>query len=178
MRSGLDSGALNSMFRETKSMLRQITKEDFDRVYFIYVNDIVLPYMTFDRCSKTEFQEYFDAFSSRDEFLGLEVNGQIQAVGTVIRNKWRRKHVALVASVAVAPDSQRKGFGSSLMVELMDYLKASGVKRLELTVEVDNPIAIRLYEKLGFEREGIKKGNFLRASGTAPIDDIMMAKLL
>lgn len=49
-----------------------------------------------------------------------------------------------------------KGIGTALLQEIVDAADNwLGFRRLELAVFADNAPAIRLYEKFGFEREGI-----------------------
>ncbi len=88
--------------------------------------------------------------------LVAEVDGEV--VGSIglftHRDNPRRSHVGSVG-MGVRDDWQNKGIGTALMaavVELADrWLQ---VKRLELEVYTDNPPAIALYTKFGFEREG------------------------
>lgn len=49
------------------------------------------------------------------------------------------------------------------------------LKRLELTVFADNAAAIALYEKLGFEREGVLRSYAFRDG--AYVDVLAMARL-
>ncbi len=49
--------------------------------------------------------------------------------------------------------------------------------RVELTVVADNHRAIRLYEKVGFQREGLKRENYLGEDGKYH-DEIIMGILL
>ncbi|NRP69992.1 hypothetical protein ILFOPFJJ_00869 [Ensifer psoraleae] len=51
-----------------------------------------------------------------------------------------------------------------------------GFKRLELTVYTDDAPAIRLYEKFGFEREGIRR-SFAFKGGTY-VDALSMDRVL
>jgi GNAT-family acetyltransferase (TIGR03103 family) len=55
-------------------------------------------------------------------------------------------------SLAVDPQSLRHGIGLSLVTELALRLRARGRRYMDLSVMHDNIEAIRLYEKLGFER--------------------------
>ena len=54
--------------------------------------------------------------------------------------------------------------------------QSNGLHRLELMVNYNNERAIRLYEKFGFEREGVKR-DALRIDGHY-IDAFYMAKLI
>lgn len=66
----------------------------------------------------------------------------------------RRKHIGILV-IAVHPLYQGRGVGNALLGALVnladDWL---GLRRLQLTVCVDNAPAIALYEKFGFEHEG------------------------
>lgn len=52
------------------------------------------------------------------------------------------------------------GMGSILMKLLVEKAKKYGKKKIELDVRIDNPRAIRVYEKVGFVKEGIRKNGF------------------
>ena len=87
----------------------------------------------------------------------------------------RRRH-AMMLGISVIPSAQRQGVGSALMQALCDYAdRWMGVLRIELTVFVDNPGAIALYRKYGFETEGRHRGYALRDG--AFVDVFAMARL-
>ena len=54
-------------------------------------------------------------------------------------------------SVGVDPACRGLGIGTALLEALRDRARSEGVSALSLSVEEDNP-ALRLYERLGFER--------------------------
>ncbi|RMC62504.1 GNAT family N-acetyltransferase [Sinorhizobium meliloti] len=90
-------------------------------------------------------------------------------------NSGRRAHAATVG-IGVHDDHVGKGVGTALMSELLDAADNwLGFKRLELTVFTDNAPAIRLYEKFGFEREGIRR-SFAFKAGTY-VDALGMGRL-
>jgi len=69
-----------------------------------------------------------------------------------------------------------RGIGRSLLEALEGSARSNGLHRLELMVNYNNERAIRLYEKFGFEREGVKR-HALRVDGRY-IDAFYMAKLI
>ncbi len=69
-----------------------------------------------------------------------------------------------------------RGIGTRLLEALEAWALDQGVRRLELGVMADNPRAIQLYERLGYLREGVKRGA-IRIDGQ-PVDEIIMGKLL
>jgi len=64
---------------------------------------------------------------------------------------------ARILSIAVNPDRQGLGIGSTLMKIAMEYLQSSGAKTVRLEVRADNEPAIHIYEKNGFKVVGITR---------------------
>lgn len=86
--------------------------------------------------------------------LVAERNGQI--VGDVFLGPMlgRRRHAASIG-IGVHDDFVGNGVGNALMMAILDIADNwLDLRRVELTVFVDNEKAIRLYEKNGFVKEG------------------------
>jgi len=81
-------------------------------------------------------------------------------------------HVADIG-LMVAQGARRQGVGWALLEAAVGWARTSGVSKLELHVFPWNEPAIKLYEKFGFEREGYRKGHYLRAGEM--VDAILMA---
>jgi ribosomal-protein-alanine N-acetyltransferase len=62
-----------------------------------------------------------------------------------------------VQTIAVAPAAQGRGVGGTLLDALITRARERGATSLMLEVRADNPPAIRLYEKRGFERIAIRR---------------------
>lgn len=91
----------------------------------------------------------------------------------------RRRAIRHRASVglSVAREWRGQGIGRALMQRVITWARESGViTRLELEVLVRNEPAIHLYERLGFEREGIRRRGLLRHGEY--LDEILMGMLL
>jgi RimJ/RimL family protein N-acetyltransferase len=84
-------------------------------------------------------------------------------------------HVADLG-LMVAVDHRRRGVGRALLDQAVAWAAGVGVRKLELHVFPWNQPAIALYEAFGFEREGLRKGHFLRDG--VPVDAILMALML
>ena len=54
----------------------------------------------------------------------------------------------------VGPSFRRRGVGSALVRAVEDRARRDGTQRVQLEVAVENDVAIDLYEKLGYRREG------------------------
>ncbi len=65
-----------------------------------------------------------------------------------------------VMNVAVAPEHQRRGVASSLLERLFELTRDDERRGYTLEVRVSNEDAISLYEKLGFEPRGIRRGYY------------------
>ena len=57
--------------------------------------------------------------------------------------------------IALFPKHQHRGHGEPLMRAALDAARAHGYKQVSLTVHPENP-AIRLYERCGFVKRGIR----------------------
>lgn len=57
--------------------------------------------------------------------------------------------------IVVADEYQNKGIGKKLMNELLDYSKQNNYKKVWLATYTDNIRALKMYNNLGFEIEGI-----------------------
>lgn len=116
------------------------------------------------------------------ESLGPEAFNLVAVLDGVVvgnagldRYSGRRAHAAGVG-MGVHDDHRGKGIGTALLREITDaadqWLR---IERLELTVFADNLQAIRLYERFGFEQEGVLRNYAFRAGAFA--DAHLMARL-
>jgi RimJ/RimL family protein N-acetyltransferase len=81
-------------------------------------------------------------------------------------------HVADVG-LMVAIDARRQGVGTALLQAAVDWAREAGVRKLELHVFPWNEAAIALYDRFGFEREGLRREHYRR--GGEYVDAILMA---
>ena len=65
-----------------------------------------------------------------------------------------------VMNVAVAPEFRRRGIATELLERLFEVTAADQRRGYTLEVRVSNAGAIRLYEQLGFESRGIRRGYY------------------
>jgi [ribosomal protein S18]-alanine N-acetyltransferase len=65
-----------------------------------------------------------------------------------------------VMNVAVDPSHRRRGIATRLLERLFELTKADGRRGYTLEVRVSNLGAITLYEDLGFERRGLRRGYY------------------
>ncbi|MGH3078979.1 MAG: ribosomal protein S18-alanine N-acetyltransferase [Gaiellaceae bacterium] len=65
-----------------------------------------------------------------------------------------------VMNVAVSPTFRRRGIASTLLERLFELTASDPRRGYTLEVRVSNAEAIRLYERLGFEARGIRRGYY------------------
>jgi mycothiol synthase len=116
------------------------------------------------------YQAYDAAFRERPGFPGLTTAAWIEnwtVDNDPFRPEWsllaRADDVPLgfllaatnpphgfVMQVGVVPTQRGRGLGSGLIVETMRRMQAGGLVSIQLIVNVNNPDAIKVYDKLGF----------------------------
>ena len=65
-----------------------------------------------------------------------------------------------VMNVAVAPEQRRRGIATTLLARLFELTAGRSRRGYTLEVRVSNAEAIALYERLGFEARGIRRGYY------------------
>jgi ribosomal protein S18 acetylase RimI-like enzyme len=154
--------------------LRKVVLKDFDRIYPIYMDKTVNPYMSFPIMSREDFLPLFQQLLG--ELMLHEEDNNVLALIVVTRFLYRSSHVAYISKLAINPDFQNNGLGSQLFIKVISDSKENGIKRLELKVESDNHNAIKFYKKMGFQIEGTLKGYFNREGEI--VDEHLMGLLI
>jgi ribosomal protein S18 acetylase RimI-like enzyme len=85
-------------------------------------------------------------------------------------------HVSGITGLAVAPGARGRGVASALLAAAGQHARERGARKLSLRVLSTNDAALRLYERLGFRREGTLREEFL-IDGRY-VDDVLMARHL
>jgi [ribosomal protein S18]-alanine N-acetyltransferase len=65
-----------------------------------------------------------------------------------------------VMNIAVSPGYRRHGIASQLLSELFERTADDGQRGYTLEVRVSNADAIRLYEQMGFQSRGVRRGYY------------------
>lgn len=119
-----------------------------------------------------------DPGAHRFSAVALHEDGSSKIVGNLglhQHQKARMAHGAWIG-MSIHPKYWGLGIGSQLMEKALDLADNwLGLKRLELEVLVDNPGAIHLYEKYGFEKDGSKRLYSYGAGRWA--DSLFMARI-
>jgi RimJ/RimL family protein N-acetyltransferase len=104
--------------------------------------------------------------------LDGEVVGLLDFRGEALREQ---AHCG-VFGVSVAREHRGGGIGTALIEALFAWAPAHGIRRIEALAWENNPRALALYERLGFEREGRLRKAVIR--NDEPIDVLVLARLL
>lgn len=101
-----------------------------------------------------------------------ELTGYLFAMGEGVKRKRHSVYVAL----GIRQNERGKGRGTQLFLALEEWAKETALHRIELTVLEHNLAAIALYEKMGFEVEGVKRDSLWIDGSYA--NELHMSKLL
>ena len=135
-----------------------------------YAGTLQLPYTSLD--SRQKRYASTDAASTR---LVAVIEGKVIGMIFLARFENRRSHVGSIG-MAVHDAYAGRGAGTALMAAVIDLADNwLQLKRLELGVYADNTRAIALYERFGFEREGLNRAYAWRNGDY--VDSIAMARL-
>jgi len=88
----------------------------------------------------------------------LVARSEKRIIGYAIINYF--EHEGHLMNLAVLPDYQNMGVGSVLIIRLIGFAQASGVRRLTLEVRRSNMVARNLYQGFGFQEIGIRKNYY------------------
>ncbi len=84
----------------------------------------------------------------------------------VFRYAWNpRVHGNGELIIYLNQDFQGVGLGTVMVREAMSIARQKGIHHLVLSVVADNRSAIKLYEKVGFEHEGLRREDYLGEDG-------------
>jgi L-phenylalanine/L-methionine N-acetyltransferase len=158
-------------------MIKSITHHDFDYIYSLYFHPEVNPYLLYEMMSPVEFRPIFDDLLAKDIIFIFENEGRPVGMFKLFALTHRTSHIGYLGGVAVHPDFAGKGFGGLMLKEILAFGKARGFLRIELSTATINHKAIRLYEKMGFQREGILRNYTFLKSENRFLDEMMMSFL-
>jgi len=129
-----------------------------------------LPYV-----SHHEYRKWIENPADGSTGIVAVLDGRLAGSADVTRYKGRRSHAGVIG-LCVHDDRHGRGIGTALMAALVDVADNwLNLKRLELTVYVDNAPAIRVYEKFGFTVEGTRRMDAFRDGAFA--DSLLMARI-
>jgi ribosomal protein S18 acetylase RimI-like enzyme len=122
---------------------------------------------------------FFNERTRPENVVVAEVEGRVVGYGKIEHPTPlpASAHVWHVTGLAVDPSSEGRGAGRALMEGLIELARERGGRRMTLRVFGPNERARRLYERLGFEVEGVLRGEFM-VGDQEYVDDVVMARRL
>ena len=125
--------------------VREMTLEDLDQVLTIEKENFSVPWT----------ENGFFSFLIRQDTLFLVAEDEKGIAGycgiVMVPDEGD------ITNVSVARGRRRQGIGSLLLKELIRRAGEAGVAKIYLEVRESNQAAIALYEKLGFQRDGLRR---------------------
>ncbi len=160
-------------------MLRQATSADFDFFYEMYMHPQVNPFLLYEMIDKKDFKPIFDDLLQQKIIFTFHQTPDSAAAGMckIVQLAHRTAHIAYLGGVAIHPDQAGKGLGEKMMHDILEVGKQRGLRRIELSTATHNLRAIRLYEKVGFVREGILRNYTHLVSENKFIDEMLLSFL-
>lgn len=158
-------------------MIRKVTQEDFNFIYGLYMHPQVNPFLFYEMMDTNSFRPIFDELLAKDVLYIFEDNGKAVGMFKLAPLTYRNSHIAYLGGLAIDPSAAGKGYGQTMITEIIAYAKKQGFLRVELSVATVNEKAIRLYEKVGFVKEGVfRKFTYLKSEDRF-LDEVVMAWL-
>ncbi|WP_127529605.1 GNAT family N-acetyltransferase [Paenibacillus kobensis] len=117
-----------------------------------------------------------DSSAGRNLFLVAEAAGRIVGFSRCEGSRLKRLAHKVEFGVCVLQQYWGYAVGSNLLRESIAWADSNGVKKIALSVLETNDKAIRLYEKFGFEIEGVLKNDKLLSDGKY-YNTVMMGRL-
>lgn len=133
------------MDQESMFHIRDIHEQDIEKIRRLEQKSFPDPwgYAGIRESLEQSYTKLFGAWAG-EELLGYAIVYFAADEGELVR-------------IAVDPPRRREGVASGLLMELMKVCRAKGVKRVLLDVRESNKAAIKLYESMGFEADGMRK---------------------
>lgn len=159
-------------------LYRLASREDFENIYELYMEESANPYLTYDHMSKKDFSVIYDQLMETKTVFIAENEGIIIATYRLVPKTARQAHTVYLGSFTIRRDFQGKGLGKKILEHIKDYAATQHKIRIELTVDVNNAAAIALYKKAGFEVEGTVRKSYRLSATNEYYDEYLMAVLL
>jgi RimJ/RimL family protein N-acetyltransferase len=147
-------------------------------VYDLYMDDDANPYLTYDRMSRQDFEPIFRSLLETQTLYVAELNEEVIGTYRLIPKTHRQRHTVYLGGFSILKNMKGKGLGAEMLADIRHACVMKGIKRLELTVDINNPPALALYKKMGFEYEGTLRKSYTVGDTGEFYDEYLMALIL
>lgn len=162
--------------------IRKAKIHDAEQIVQVIKNAEDSGYMLFNpgerQISAESFAKFIDVLNANEKSGVFIASEEHQVLGYLIaqnENPQRISHRVYIVA-GVHSDCRGKGVGKALFSHVIAWAKSVNLHRLELTAIAENASAVALYQKMGFEIEGVKRDSLLINDGY--VDEYHMSKLL
>jgi RimJ/RimL family protein N-acetyltransferase len=160
------------------SMIRLTELSDLSFVQGLYFHPKVNPFLLYEMEEEPHFEAIFaDLCARKIKFIFENEHGKPIGMFKLYAHTYRANHIAYLGGVAIHPDFGGKGQGAQMMSEVLAFAQSEGYRRIELSTATINEKAIFLYEKLGFEREGVMRNYTYLKKEDIFLDEVLMSYL-
>lgn len=150
--------------------LSELTKRELDALFQLYSNQKLLHY-TDNKVHRTlnDTRQFLSKVKQQFEnqqaiCWGLQYTDACSLIGTAQLYDINHKHHFASLGCLLMPEYQSKGLMTEAIQSIINHaFKYMRLHRIEAQIQTENQTSIRLFEKLGFEREGLVRENFLIA---------------
>jgi RimJ/RimL family protein N-acetyltransferase len=156
-------------------MVRKAVKNDFDFIYSLYMHPQVNPFLLYELMEAENFTAIYKKLLEQQVKYIYSSNEQNAGMFKLIPFTYRSSHIVYLGGLAIHPSFAGKGEGEKMLKEVIELTADLGFLRIELSVAAGNTKAIKLYEKVGFKKEGLMQKYTYLKSEEAFIDEVLMA---
>ena len=158
-------------------MVRQAHSDDYDFMQELYFHPLINPFLLYEMEEIDNFPTIFKDLMSKNLLYIFEVEGKKAGMFKLVPFPYRTTHLVYLGGVAMHPNFMGKGLGVKMMKDIIDFSVKSGFNRIELSTATTNDKALHLYEKVGFQREGVLRRYTYLKSENRYLDEVVMSYL-
>lgn len=142
--------------------LRQLMQKDAEGICEIYSKEGLLFQPMKPISSLQEAKDYIKTClvkQAKGDMIRFAITDQDdQMIGVFSFNGYHAYHHSLSMGAMLAPSYWKKGIMTDVMRGVIRYLEDhTDIRRIEVTINPSNTPSLKLAEKVGFEKEGIKR---------------------
>ena len=128
---------------------RRMTTDDIEQVLNVEKQSFTLPWSR---------EAFFNELTRNQYAVYLVIEDEGRIVGYC--GTWIVIDESHITNIAILPEYRGQKLGEALLRKMIEISISMGVVRMTLEVRVSNHVAISLYEKLGFQKGGIRKNYY------------------
>ena len=159
-------------------MIRPLSILDLDAFRKIRLEALTLEPAAFastlydwEKMSDAEWENRLSTSVVCGAFNGVDLIG---IMGLARQSASKMRHRANLIMVYVQKQFRGSTVARNLLNETITQARLLGIRQVELAASIENPAAIRFYQREGFHQIGIIPGGFVHDG--REIDEVMMAK--